>query len=169
MILVLLGTQDKPFTRLLQMVDEAVDKGVIKEEVIAQVGFTKYKSKNIKTFDLIPRDEMDKLIGKANLIITHGGVGFITDSIKHNKKIIAVPRLQKYGEHTNDHQIQIIGEFAKLGYLIPMNENDTISSVLERIKIFKPNKYKKNNKIMNIIEEYIENNSKEKHKNGKEK
>ena len=56
MILILLGTQDKPFNRLLEAVDKAINDGYIKEEVIAQIGFTKYKSKNIKTFELIPKE-----------------------------------------------------------------------------------------------------------------
>lgn len=168
MILVLLGTQDKPFDRLLKMVDKEITDGNIKEKVIAQVGCTKYESKNIETFDLIPREEMEKLISEANIIITHGGVGFITDAIKQNKKIIAVPRLQKYGEHVNDHQLQIIEEFAKKGYLLPLYENDSLSNVLKGIKSFKVKKYIKNHKIIDIIEEYISKNSKEK-KNGKRK
>ena len=62
MILILLGTQDKPFTRLLKAVDNAIDNGFIKEKVIAQAGFTKYESKNIEMFDLIPSDRYEKII-----------------------------------------------------------------------------------------------------------
>lgn len=162
MILVLLGTQDKSFKRLLEYVDNAIENKVIKEKVIAQVGHTKYESKNIEMFDLIPRNEMDKLIEEAHLIITHGGVGFISDAIKHNKKIIAVPRLKKYNEHTNDHQLQIIEEFSKLGYLLPLYEKDTLENVLKKSITFIPKKYKKNHRIIDIIEEFIENNSKNK-------
>ena len=89
MILILLGTQDKPFTRLLETVDKAIKKGDIKEEVIAQIGFTKYSSENIKTFDLIPKDEYEKIISEADLIITHAGVGSILTGLKKNKKVIA--------------------------------------------------------------------------------
>ncbi|MBQ3142535.1 MAG: exopolysaccharide biosynthesis protein [Bacilli bacterium] len=160
MILVLLGTQDKSFERLLKSVDEEIKKGNIKEKVIAQVGHTKYESKNIEMFDLIPRDEMDKLIDEASLIITHGGVGFITDSIIKGKKIIASPRLKKYEEHTNDHQLQIIKEFSDLGYLLPYYENDSLEEILNKIKKFKPKKYKKNNKIVHIIEDFINENTK---------
>lgn len=162
MILVLLGTQDKSFKRLLEYVDDAINKKIIKEKVIAQVGHTKYKSDNIEMFDLIPREEMESLVEKANIIITHGGVGFITDAIKHNKKIIAVPRLKKYEEHTNDHQMQIIEEFSKLGYLLPLYENDTLENVLNKLKTFKPKKYVKSHKIVDIIEDFIEKNKKEK-------
>ena len=51
MILVLLGTQDKPFLRLLKMVSKEIDKGNIKEKVVAQTGYTTFsneKNNNIR-------------------------------------------------------------------------------------------------------------------------
>ena len=39
MILVTLGTQDKSFTRLLDAIQEQIDKGIIKDKVVVQAGF----------------------------------------------------------------------------------------------------------------------------------
>ena len=157
MILVLLGTQDKPFTRLIETIDNLIVKKLIKEEVIAQLGFTKYKSKNIKGFDLIPSDELNKLIKKADLIITHGGVGSILSAVQMNKKVIAVPRLALYKEHTNDHQIQIVDEFAKTGYNLKADNPSDIEQDLKKVKAFKPKKYVSNNaQFIKLIEEYID-------------
>ena len=61
---------------------------------------------------------MNDFIGKADYIITHGGVGTITDALKLGKKIIAVPRLSKYKEHVNDHQLQIIENFSEKGFIV---------------------------------------------------
>ena len=72
----------------------------------------------MEIFDLIPSDEFDDLVARAGLIITHGGAGSILTAIKKNKKVIAAARLKKYKEHTNDHQIQIVKEFAKDGYIL---------------------------------------------------
>ena len=44
MILVVLGTQDKQFTRLLDDVSREIELGHIKDEVIVQAGQTKYSS-----------------------------------------------------------------------------------------------------------------------------
>ena len=107
MILVTLGTQDKPFTRLLDAIQKAIDQKIIKEEVIVQAGCTKYESKDMKIFDLIPADEFDKLVKKCRILITHGGVGSIMTGLKAGKVVIAAPRLSKYKEHTNDHQKEI--------------------------------------------------------------
>lgn len=157
MILVLLGTQDKPFTRLVEEVDKLIQKKIIKEEVVAQLGYTKYDSNNMKMFDLIPVNELNKLMKKADLIITHGGVGSILSAVQMNKKVIAIPRLALYKEHTNDHQIQIVNEFADTGYILKADNPSDLESVLKKVKSFKPKKYISNNaNFIKLIEEYID-------------
>mgnify|MGYP002867149211 CR=1 FL=1 len=106
MIFVTLGTQDKSFKRLLDALEQAIESGIIKEEVIVQAGFTKYTSPTMKIFDLIDREDFNKYIEKCDLLITHGGVGSIITGLKNNKKVIAIARLAKYKEHVNDHQLQ---------------------------------------------------------------
>jgi UDP-N-acetylglucosamine transferase subunit ALG13 len=76
MILVTLGTQDKPFPRLIEAVEKQIKLGNIKEEVIVQSGSTKYQSELLKVFDYIPIDEFNNLIEQASLIITHAGVRY---------------------------------------------------------------------------------------------
>ena len=82
MILVALGTQDKQFYRLVKIIDRAIEKGVIKEEVIVQLGSTKFESDRMKTYKYISGDEMSKYTDEADLVVCHGGVGIITNSMK---------------------------------------------------------------------------------------
>lgn len=160
MILVTLGTQDKKFTRLLETIQKFIDKKIIKEKVVVQAGCTSdFRSKEMEIFDLIPMDEFDKLISKCNILITHGGVGSIIAGLKNNKKVIAAARLKKYSEHTNDHQLQIIDNFAKEGYIISLENFDELDEVIKKAEKFKPKKYKSNtNKFIKIIEKEIDNN-----------
>ena len=161
MILVTLGTQDKSFERLLKALEKELKKGTIQEEVIVQAGYTKFKSDYMKIFDLIPSDEFDQLIKKCDILITHGGVGSILAGVKNHKKVIAVPRLSKYKEHTNDHQIQIVHEFAQEGYLIELNDLNKLGKVLEKARTWKPKKFKSNTeKFVQTLEDYIEKESK---------
>ena len=159
MILVLLGTQNNSFHRLLEKLDELINKGIIDERVLVQAGYTKYESKNMQIFDLIPAEELERYQEKADLIITHGGVGSIISSIKKGKKVIAVPRLHKYQEHINDHQKQIIETFSKKGYIIGLEDVAELENALLKIPEFIPVKYennKKDTKIIKIIEEFID-------------
>jgi UDP-N-acetylglucosamine transferase subunit ALG13 len=104
MILITVGTQDKQFLRILKIVENAIKKGIVKEDVIAQIGYTKFKSDYIKTYEFLSGAELDSYIKEASLIITHGGIGSLTSALNKKKKIFAMPRLSTYKEHINDHQ-----------------------------------------------------------------
>lgn len=160
MILVTLGTQDKPFTRLLDAIQKAINDGIIKEEVIVQAGHTKYESSNMKIFDLIPADEFDQLVKKCRILITHGGVGSITTGLKAGKIVIAAARLSKYKEHTNDHQKQIIREFVDAGYLVELKDFNQLGKTLAYAKKIHPKKFESNTKnFISLIENYIKEDS----------
>lgn len=159
MILITLGTQDKEFTRLLDAVQKEIDKGNIKDKVVVQAGHTKYESKDMEIFDLIDREKFSELISKCDLLITHGGVGSIITGLQNDKKVIVAPRLAKYNEHMNDHQIQITENFSRMKYILPLYENDDLGKVLKKAEKFKPNKYKSNTKNMiKLISDFIDNN-----------
>lgn len=157
MILILLGTQNNSFHRLLKEVDKLIEKKKIKEEVIVQAGYTKYESKNMKIFNLISKEELERYQDKADLIITHGGVGSIISSIKKGKKTIAIPRLHEYHEHVNNHQKEIVELFGKRGYILGINNVNELEKALLDIKNFKPSKFKNNNqKMLEIISDFIQ-------------
>lgn len=160
MILVLLGTQNNSFHRLLEKIDELIEKGVIDEKVLVQSGYTNYESKNMRIFDLIPQEELERYQEQADLIITHGGVGSIISSLKKGKKVIAVPRLHEFQEHVNNHQKQIVESFNRKGYIIGTNGVEKLEEAILKMQDFKPIKYEQKNKedlkIVKIIEEFIE-------------
>ena len=158
MILVLLGTQNNSFHRLLEEIDNNIKNGNIQDEVIVQAGFTKYNSKNMQIFDMLPKNEFDELIKKADLVITHGGVGSIMSAIKMGKKVIAVPRQKKYDEHVNDHQLEIINTFKNQGLIIGINNVKELPQALEEAKSMKPKQINNGtSKIVQIIDEFIQN------------
>lgn len=158
MIFVTLGTQDKEFKRLLEAVDKEIEKGKIKEKVIAQVGCTKYESDNMEIIDYIDQDTFNKYLKECSLLITHGGVGSILSALKMGKTIIAAPRLAKYKEHVNDHQIQIVESFSDEKYILGLKDFSKLGSLIDKAKTFKPKKFISNtdNMIKNL-EEYIDN------------
>ena len=151
MILVTLGTQKQSFKRLL----DYIEKSNIKDEIIVQAGHTKYKSKKMNIVDFFSFDEMEKLIDKADIIITHGGTGSIIGPLKKGKKVIVCSRLKKYGEHIDDHQQELIEIFKDEGYILELNENNDLDSLLKEIKMFKPKIYQSNtNKFKeNLVKE----------------
>lgn len=158
MILVTLGTQDKQFYRILEALEVKLDKHLINDEVIVQAGCSAdFKSKYMKIFDLIPMDEFDEMIKKCDLLITHGGVGSIITGLKNNKKVIAAARLSKYNEHVNDHQLQIIDNFSREGYILKLDNFDDIDKLIKDSSKFKPKKFRSNtDNMIDLIDREIE-------------
>ena len=157
LIFVTLGTQDKNFKRLLEAIQKQIDLGNIKEKVIVQAGCTKFKSDDMRIFDLVNRDEFDKYMADCNLLITHGGVGSIIGGLTHDKKVIAAARLKEYKEHTNNHQVQIIDIFSKEGYILALEDFDKLDEVLKKVDKFKPKKFVSNtSNFIKKLKNYID-------------
>lgn len=112
-----MGSQKFQFNRLLQAVDALVENGTITDRVLAQIGYSDYMPQHYEYKDFMDRDEFSSEMEQADIVITHGGTGVIIGALKKGKKVIAVPRLAKYGEHVDDHQLQIIGQFKELGLI----------------------------------------------------
>lgn len=158
MIFVTLGTQDKEFKRLLEAIQKQIDKGIIKDKVVVQAGYTSFESKDMEIFDYIVKDDFEKFMGTCDILITHGGVGSIMTGLNAGKKIIAAARLKEFGEHTNDHQVQIIEKFDQEGYVVALNDFDKLDEALKKVEAMKVKKYKSNTKkIINYLENYIDN------------
>lgn len=179
MIFVSLGTQDKPFNRIIDYVLSLKEEVKELEEledakIVFQIGQTKLseeeknkiiklnnnkeKNKNnkenkedITVFSMLKPEEMKKYIIESSFVITHAGVGTIMECVEHNKEIVVLPRKEKYAEHVNNHQEEIASEMEKNGLLKKVDTYDKLKEVV--IEIIR----NRNNKKENI---YVSNNEK---------
>ena len=159
MILVLLGTQNNSFSRLLEQIEKCIKTYIIKEKVVVQAGATNFESKKMEIFDYRPKEEIQELIQEASFVITHGGVGSIITGLQNNKKVIVAPRLAKYDEHMNDHQLQITENFSKAGYILPVFELENLPKAIKNIAAFKPKPFESgNSKILKLVSDFIDDN-----------
>lgn len=157
MIFVTVGSQKFQFNRLLNEIDRLIENKVITTDVFAQIGVSDYKPKNYSYKDFITQDEFKNYINKCEFVITHAGTGAIITALKNNKKVIAIPRLSKYDEHVDDHQIQLINEFKELNLIEPVYEIEDLENAIKNINNNKYSKYKSNtDKIIKDIEDYLE-------------
>ena len=117
MILVCTGTQKFPFDRLLAETDRLISAGVITEEVTAQTGYSSYVPVLYASAPFFDQKDMEDLIQRADLVISHGGSGTIMNALRFRKKVIAVPRLAAFGEHINDHQLQLVQALSEQRYI----------------------------------------------------
>lgn len=106
--------------------------------------------------NFLDREEFSVEMGKADIVITHGGTGAIIGAVKKGKKVIAVPRRAKYGEHVDDHQLQLVGQFKELDLICECDDTNELADAIEKVKYTKYAVYKSNTEqILNSIEKYI--------------
>lgn len=157
-IFITLGSQKFQFNRLLIAVDKLCEKEIIcGKDVFAQIGYSDYVPQNYRYNNFLDREEFSVEMGKADIVITHGGTGAIIGAVKKEKKVIAVPRLAKYGEHVDDHQLQLVKQFDDLNLICPCRDTSELAEAIETVKHTEYSEYESNtNTIVKSIENYIE-------------
>lgn len=103
MILVTVGTQ-LAFDRLVEAVDLWLERNP-SEKAFAQIGPAEYRPQHLESQDFVRPDQADLLFSKADLIVSHAGMGSILTALKYKKPILIMPRRAALGEHRNDHQL----------------------------------------------------------------
>lgn len=157
MIFVTLGSQKFQFNRLLKELDRLVAENKIQDKLFAQIGYSDYKPQHHEYKDFLDRDEFKKIMGECDTVIAHGGTGAIITAVKQGKKVIAIPRLAKYGEHVDDHQIQLVDEFKELNLIEPVYDEKDLERAINEIKTKTFNEYVSNTEnIIDDIEGFIE-------------
>lgn len=158
MIFVILGTQRFQLNRLLIELDKLIEMGEITQEVIAQVGVSDYKPKHYQYYPYIDKSRFDEYIMQASHIITHSGVGSIITALKAKKPVVVYPRLKKYHEHVDDHQLDIAKAFEKMNYVICRHEEDSLKEVINRCKQYPFAEYvESTSRISGIINAFLHN------------
>lgn len=129
MIFVTVGSQKFPFDRLIQQVDHMIRDGRIEEEVFIQTGTSGYVPVcGHQAF--CERDHFEALMEACSILITHGGAGTMVDAVKRGKKTVAVPRLARYGEHVDDHQMELTRRLHEMNLLCACPDVERLPEVL---------------------------------------
>jgi len=157
LIFVCVGSREYQFDRLIKKLDELIEQGSITETVYAQIGQSSYIPKFFEYERFMDVEKFKEYQSKADLIISHGGTGALIGALKLGKQVIAVPRLAKYGEHTDDHQTQVAGVLADEGYLKCVLEIDSLFEAIQNLRLQPINKvYNKQSNVLNTIQNFME-------------
>ena len=133
MIFGTVGSQKFQFDRLRRAVDALVASGVAKGGAFAQTGACAYVPEHMEHEAFLDREAFRSQMDACDVVVTHGGTGAIIGAVKDGKKVIAVPRLAKYGEHVDDHQIEIVTQFGEMGLIEPCLHPEGLSEAYARV------------------------------------
>ena len=160
MIFVCVGSRDYQFDRLIKKVDELCQNGLIKEHVVMQIGESNYVPKSCEYYKFIDKQKFDEYQDNASIIISHGGTGALIGALKKGKQVISVPRLSRFGEHIDDHQMQVSTFLEEMGYIKMVVDIDGLINSINDLYIHPiDKKYNRPSNVIKIIEQYISDNT----------
>ena len=155
LIFISVGTHKQQFDRLLKAVDELIARKVITQSVFAQVGHSKYKPKRFKGKKFLGLEEFDEKIKQCSLFITHAGEGNIGTALQLEKKMIVVPRKKKFGEHTNDHQLELSDAIKKQKQAIVIASVNELENAIKDAKKIKMKETLHAKGIIKLIDAFV--------------
>lgn len=131
MVFVTVGNAKQGFSRLLDAVEKMAADGLFGgESVLIQSGHNpQFRPRFCEQRPFIPMDEFDELLSRAAIVICHGGCTQLT-AVRMGKAPVVMPRLKKYGEHVNDHQLQLVRALADEGRIIPAYEPEELAGAI---------------------------------------
>ena len=157
MIFVAVGTQKFQMNRLLKEIDNCIESRDITEKVFAQIGNSTYQPKNYEYSTFLCKEHFEERVKECNLLITHSGVATIITGLKFDKPVIVVPRLAKYGEHVDDHQLQIADSFQELNFVIKCQDIPKLSEAITEARSHKFDRYiSQREKMIKTVELFID-------------
>lgn len=124
----MVGMHDVGFERLVKALDEYAGRHG-EDEVAMQIGSTQYRPSHMRWFTFKPA--LDEDIAWADMVVSHGSIGLL-DAVQLGKRMLAVPRLSRFGEVFNDHQVRSSLHFSsKFGFPVVLEMSDLEQSILE--------------------------------------
>jgi UDP-N-acetylglucosamine transferase subunit ALG13 len=127
-IFVTVGASQFPFDRLLR----AVDALALDEELVVQHGPSAVRPAGARCVGFLPFDEVVEHVRRARAVVSHGGIGSVLVALAEGKRPLVVPRLARYGETVDDHQVESVRRLDEAGLVTAVPDPALLPSALRR-------------------------------------
>ena len=108
------------FDRMIEWVDEwAMSEN--RNDVVAQIGPSDFEPRTLKVLPFMAPPEYRERMASADAIIAHAGMGSILNALELTKPIVVIPRLSRFGETRNDHQVGTAKRLSEEGLVLTAN------------------------------------------------
>ena len=160
MVFVTVGTHEQQFNRLISSVDALVGEKRLADNVFMQTGYCTYVPEHCAYRQFVDYKEMAMLMRESDVVITHGGPSSFIEAMSQGKVPVVVPRLERFGEHVNDHQADFVRLVAeRKGGIIPCFDVADLPKAIEEAEsrssgeAFRGNNSEFNEAFENLIDE----------------
>lgn len=136
MIFVTVGNATQPYRRLLNGVEALVKKGVLDPaSVLIQYGHDSgFRSARCRAVPFLAVDEFEAVIQDAELVIAHAGAGTLLHLLAAGALPVVMPRRKQYGEHVDDHQVELVEALAREGRVVSAHEPDELEGAIRKAR-----------------------------------
>jgi len=136
LIFVTFGTHQQPFARAVDLVAELGTE----DEILIQYGATPARPDlaRVEWVDYLDLDALTANMRSAEVVVSHAGVGSTVTAIRAGKKPVLVPRLARFGEHVDDHQVQLAERFAERDLALICRPGDSLGGVVAEARTSGP-------------------------------
>ena len=130
LVLVTVGTDYHPFTRLIGWVDRWLARQGDRVAAVVQHG-TANAPRFGSAATFLEHSEFLRLAGTAQIVVCHGGPATIAECRRLGHVPIVVPRRSELGEHVDDHQVRFSGRLAAKGMVHVPDDEDAFWKLLD--------------------------------------
>lgn len=155
MIFASVGTHPMAFDRLFRELDRLKSSGSIREEIIGQKGSGDFAPKTFACARVMKLEEFEKNIKKASMVVSHAGAGNIISALSEKKPLVVVPRLKKFGEHTNDHQLDLALALEKKGLCVAVRDIKDLGNAIRRAKALKGKGRREKSALKAVLRQFL--------------
>jgi len=126
MIVVSVGTNEARFDRLLEWVAGLASD----EQMVVQHGPSQIQPAGASCVPYLSFDELADLVRQSRVFVTHAGVGSIMMSLSVGRRPVVVPRLERFREAVDDHQVGLGRRLERSELVTLVEDADALGTAL---------------------------------------
>lgn len=115
------------FERLLRALESIAD-----EELVVQYGPGEPPANATRASRWLPFAEVVEQMELASHVVSHAGVGTILCAIRAGHAPVVLPRLRRFGETVDDHQLELGRALARTSRVVLIEEAEELTAAVER-------------------------------------
>jgi beta-1,4-N-acetylglucosaminyltransferase len=110
------GNAVQPFHRLIDAVMACPE--ALPQPLFVQSGRTPCPNPKCAVQEFVGIEEYERRIRGAALLVMHAGAGSVIHAIQSGKVPVVMPRLRRFGEAVDDHQVEYVALLAEAGKVV---------------------------------------------------
>jgi UDP-N-acetylglucosamine transferase subunit ALG13 len=130
-VVVTVGTDHHPFDRLVTWVNDWLARHPDETAAFFVQSGSASATPLCRSSRFLGPEQLETLLDEASVLICHGGPGSIADAWARGQVPIVVPRLRRFGEAVDDHQVDFCRKLNGLGRVLVAETPSALDGLLD--------------------------------------